>query len=156
MDSTVLNRFQKLKLRLEEEDGFYLSSSNIQASTEECIRSLIGKVYGEKITNFTGLKNTLSALWSFIGPLEIRELGVNQYQFVFSSQDDKRRILNGKTWTFDAEFLILKPWTKELDILNETFNRIQVWIQIWNLPTHWISKETGLKFKNLFCDISDV
>lgn len=29
-------------------------------------------------------------------------------------------------------------------------------MQVWNLPFHWISKETGFKFKNLFDCVTDV
>lgn len=29
-------------------------------------------------------------------------------------------------------------------------------MQGWNLPFHWIAKETGFKFNNLFCEVLDV
>lgn len=38
----------------------------------------------------------------------------------------------------------------------EPFDGIQVWIQVWNLPNRWISKETGFRFRHLFHSISDV
>lgn len=109
MDPSILTRFQKFNLREEETEGVQLSSSDIQASTEECMKSLIGEIYRENVANYTGLKNSLSTLWTSIGPLKIRELWVNLYQFVFATHDNKIKILNGKTWTFDVQFLILKP-----------------------------------------------
>lgn len=49
-----------------------ISLSGIKSSTKECSRCLVGKIYGGKV-NFAGLKNTLSLLWSFVGPMKIRE-----------------------------------------------------------------------------------
>lgn len=136
MDSVLLSKLQKFKLRDEEESGVRFSRSDVQSSTEECSRCLIGKIYGEKVANFARLKNTLSLLSSFIGPMKIRELGTNFYQFVFESQRVKDRIQQGKAWTFDSQFLILKLWSEELNFQKEAFNRVHIWIQVWNLPNH--------------------
>lgn len=43
-----------------------------------------------------------------------------------------------------------------MDIQTTSFNSVHLWIQLWNLPPHWISKETGMKFKNLFANMLDV
>lgn len=107
-----------------------ISRSDVQSSTEERSRCLISKIYGEKVANFARVKNTLSLLWSFIGPMKIRELGTNLYQFVFDSQRDKDSIQQGKAWTFDSQFLILKPWSEELNFQKEAINRIHIWIQV--------------------------
>lgn len=113
MDQDVLSRLQSFKLRDEEASGFQLDSSDIQLNKKECLRSLIGKIHGDKVANFTGLKKTLCTIWTSIGVFKIREMGANLYQFVFSSQQDKMRILNGKAWIFDGQFLILKPWSED-------------------------------------------
>lgn len=101
-----------------------MKPKDVQTSKEECQRSLIEKIHAAKVANFTSFRNTLSVMWSSVGSFKIRELGVNLYQFVFANQEDKQRILNGKAWAFDSQFLILKPLTKNIDFLNESFNRI--------------------------------
>ena len=92
----MLDRLRNFKLRNEEENGLQLDSIDIKSSKDEYFRNLFGKIYGEKMVDYTGLKNTLSSLWSNIGQFKICELGVNRYQFVFASQEDKTRILRGK------------------------------------------------------------
>lgn len=66
------------------------------------------------------------------------------------------KVLHGKAWNFDSQFIILKPWNEDTDFRKESFNRLPLWIQAWNLPNHWISKETGFKFKNVFSNVLDV
>lgn len=31
-----------------------------------------------------------------------------------------------------------------------------MWIQVWNLPSHWLAKDAGFRFKKLFEDVMDV
>lgn len=89
METDLLNKVQSFHLLSAEENGFKLTEDDIQLSSEKCSRSLIGKLYGEKMANFTGLKNTLSLLWTSVQPFKIREMGLNLFQFVFQSRLDQ-------------------------------------------------------------------
>lgn len=136
MDEMVLNRFQKFQLRDAEVEGFCISEEDMVNSKDEWSRSLIGKIFGDKVVNYSGLKNTLSILWPSSTPVKIREMGVNLFQFIFANQTDKLKVLSRKGWTFDSQFLILKPWVEGTDFKKEEFNKVQLWIQVWNLPDH--------------------
>lgn len=96
MDLELLEKLQSFKLGEEEEKGFQLDASDVRQSTEKCSRCLVGKIFGKKTANYSGHKSTLALIWNSIG------LGGNMYQFVFGSQEDKLRVLNGKAWTFDS------------------------------------------------------
>lgn len=85
-----------------------MDNADVATSIEENRRSLLGKVYGDKRANFTGLKNMLSALWVGSGPVKVREMGINLYQFVFTTQADMLKVLPRKAWSFESQFLILK------------------------------------------------
>lgn len=110
MDATVLNQFKNFRLEAEENGGCDLEVEDVTVSSAECDRSLIGKLYGEKVANFTGLKNTLAIMWSSVRPFKTRELGVNLYQFTFESEQDRLKVLHGKAWSFESQFLVFKPW----------------------------------------------
>lgn len=156
MDPDLISKLQGFQLVTEEEHGFVVSHSDFRLSHEICTRSLIGKIYGNKVANFTGLKTILTSIWHPVSSFKIRELGVNVYQFIFDNQADKIQILNGIAWSFDSQFLILKPWVEGTDFLQERFHKIHLWVQIWNLPTHWLSAEIGFKFSNIFGAVLDV
>ena len=70
MEFEILGRLQEFNLLDEEESGLILEATDIQVSKEECLRSLFGKIYGAKTTNYTGLRNTMTALWKGIGPFK--------------------------------------------------------------------------------------
>lgn len=156
MDSEFLSRMHSFQLFEEEKKGPQLELKDVQFRMAECQRSLVGQTHGDKATNFTGLKNMLSSLWAFIAPFKIKETGFNRFHFVFFSQQDKLKILNDKAWTFDSQFLILRPWVENMVSLNYSLHKVQLWIRVWNLPPQWISKETGLRLNQIFCNVFDV
>lgn len=83
MESEVVDRLQKFQLVSEETDGIQLETADVNVSKEECNNSLIGKIFGDKGANFTGLQNTLRTIWRTSKPFKVCEIGINQYQFIF-------------------------------------------------------------------------
>lgn len=71
MDAEVLNRLSKFRVRENEEKGVVLVQNDIRNRKEECERSLLGQIWGQKDANYTGLKNTLYKLWCHEGELKI-------------------------------------------------------------------------------------
>lgn len=62
MEEEMVNKFSKFWLKEKEERGIVIDGKDIEWSKDECERSLIGKVWGSKTANFTGMRNTLTKL----------------------------------------------------------------------------------------------
>lgn len=62
MEEEVVKRFQKFELSEGEEVGVSIENQDYKASQEECDRSLVGKLYGDKRVSYQGLKNTMTGL----------------------------------------------------------------------------------------------
>ncbi|CAA0831667.1 Unknown protein, partial [Striga hermonthica] len=58
---------------------------------------------------------------------------------------DKDIILSSKTWSFDGQYLLLKNWNPGNLEFHEEELCIRIWVQVWNLPLHWMSMEAGAK-----------
>ncbi|CAA0811291.1 Unknown protein [Striga hermonthica] len=136
MENDLANKLRKFALSEKEEEGIVISEEGIASSLQECVLSLMGKVYGEKKVNFHGLKATLGAIWITKQPFSIKSLGDNLFQFLFQCEEDKDKILQGKTWSFDDQYILLKQW--HADKLNFTADDevIKIWVQIHNMPLH--------------------
>lgn len=92
MADEVLESFSRFKLISTEEEGIAIGKEDMRKCEEECGQSLLGKIWGNKQANFTGLKNTLSLLWNHEGEMKMVELGPNFFQFIFASQKEKDNI----------------------------------------------------------------
>lgn len=59
----MVYRFSKFRLKESEAEGVELVGQDINQIRRECENSILGKVWGRKEVNFTGLKNTFSQIW---------------------------------------------------------------------------------------------
>lgn len=84
------------------------------------------------------------------------ELGFNLFQFIFTSTEDMLKVLHGKIWTFENQYLILREWKEEMLTKGDSFQMVDLWIQIWNLPHHWVCSKAGLKIGKMFTAVNDV
>lgn len=127
-----------------------LVQQDVRRSREDCEGSLLGRIWGEKTTNLTGIKRTFGPLWCHKGTLRVIELGNNFFQFFFSDKGERDRVLRKRPWFFDNQFLVLQKWEPKMQKEDERFTRIPLWIQIRGIPQHWVSKELGWKLGTLF------
>ncbi|KAK6136615.1 hypothetical protein DH2020_029648 [Rehmannia glutinosa] len=156
MEQDIVDRIKNFTLTTDEKEEIALEEKDVSKSKAECARSLLGKSFGSKKINFAGLRNTLLNIWQTRDPLTVREIGNNLFQFIFQNQEDKNRVLKGKTWTFDNQYLLLREWSEDILEKVESINTVELWVQIWNLPFHWISLDTGRKIGKKFSFVSDV
>ncbi|GER52813.1 aldehyde dehydrogenase 5F1 [Striga asiatica] len=144
MEQDISELLLKIKISKKEDENVELSEVDIAQGLRECQLSLIGQFYGEKQINFSGMMTTLTGIWAR-KPFKVRNLGENKFQFIFQAEEDKEKILSGKTWSFDGQYLLLKNWNPEDLTFSEEELCIRIWVQVWNLPLHWMSMEAGAK-----------
>lgn len=147
---------ENFKLSEKEEGGVVLSSQDIRNSQAQCDKSLVGKIFGGNTVNLQGLKQTMSMLWCLEGSLKVIELKNKMYQFVFSVEDERKRVLEKRPWTFENQVLVLHPWRDGIVSDAKAFLSTQIWVQAWNIPAQWLSSETVWKIGTLFNQCSNV
>ena len=95
----VLKKFALSNL---EQNGTWLDMDDINSGITECENSIIGKIREEKVANFIGVKNFVTAAWGYPKNLEVAELGPNLFQFFIPEEENRLRILNGGPWLIDS------------------------------------------------------
>lgn len=103
----MVNKFSKFRLKEKEDEGIAIEVQDIKSSNDECERSLLGKIWGSKATNFTRLENTLNQLWCKKRELKVMELSYNYFQFIFTNKEEKDRVLLKRPWIFDNQFVVV-------------------------------------------------
>lgn len=72
------------------------------------------------------------------------------YQFVFTKEDKRKRVLEKRQWTFDNQMLVIHPWRKGLDYAPDVFCLSLMWVQAWQIPVQWLSMEIAWKLGRVF------
>ncbi|CAA0809678.1 Unknown protein [Striga hermonthica] len=156
MGDELSEKLKKFRLSEKEVNGLEISEDDFEVDLRDCKLSLIGKIYGEKKANFGGLKTTLSNIWSTEAPFTVRSIGANLFQFIFQKVEDKDKILLGKSWTFDGQYIILKEWNPNNTEFLEDDEKIKLCVQIHDLPLHLLTFDIGLKIGGIIGTVLDV
>lgn len=156
MESEVLSRLQSFSLSSKETEGVEILECDVSIGLEEGHRSLIGKLFGDKKANFVGIKGAMMKLWQSKGLCKIVALDQNVYQFIFGKAEDREPILRGRPWLFDNFLLVLHPWTEHLCLDDPCFTISPFWVQVWHVPHHWFSLDTGRKIGKSLGSVKDV
>ncbi|XP_027177951.1 uncharacterized protein LOC113777103 [Coffea eugenioides] len=156
MAENLTKAFQRFDLSNKEMEGIDLETDDVLAGIEECKLTLVGRIMGEKVANLTGVKNYTSHVWGYPRNLQVSELGPNVFQFNFAEEKDKEKALNRRPWVIDNQLLVVKPWSLGIERSTEAFHESHLWIQVWNLPIHWLSKVVGFKRGQMFSAVKEV
>jgi hypothetical protein len=105
----------------------------------------------DKSIHVNSIQNRLDSIWGAPAGLKIQELGGRILQFFMTKPADIDRILQGNPWIFRNSWLVVKPRDRKQDIQQIDFDHVRLWIQLcvplwiqlWGLPPHCKSKQTG-------------
>lgn len=156
MESEVLSRLKGFSLSAAESTRLELEKNDVCVGLEEGERSLVGRIFGEKRANFVGVRNTMMKLWHQNGIVKVIALSQNAFQFVFEDPAGRKEVLSRRPWLYDNQLLVLHPWHEKVQWKDNCFSRSPMWIQICNIPVHWISMETGWKIGKTIGNVLDV
>lgn len=156
MDPDVLSRLKNFSLSAVETEGVELGEVEVCVGIEKGQRSLIGRIFGEKKANFIGVRNTVTKLWQHKDLCKVVSLSPNVFQFIFQQAVDRDAVLRGRPWLFDNLILVLQPWEEGINWDDACFTKSPFWVQVWNIPSHWLSIESGMKIGRVLGEVLDV
>ncbi|XP_027155881.1 uncharacterized protein LOC113756396 [Coffea eugenioides] len=156
MEDDLAEIIQRFALSMSEMKGAEIDAEDLGNGVQECQKSIIGRIKREKVANFTVVKKFVTAAWGYPKDLRTTELGPNLFQFLIPREEEREKILNGGPWILDNQILILRSWEKGIEEDENAFRLAPLWVQVWNLPLHWIAKEVGKKRGSAFEEVKEV
>jgi hypothetical protein len=88
--------------------------------------------------------------------VKFKDLKDNVWLFEFSDLADKRRIMEGRPWTFDRQILVLNEFDGSIPPSQFEFNYSPFWIQVHDMPLICMNKSIGTKIGNSLGELIDV
>ena len=88
--------------------------------------------------------------------MKIIKVGDKLIQFKFSLDNQLRWVLDNGLWCFDNQLLVLRRWEKGMTVINVTFPKVQLWVQVWELPFDLMNKEAGREIGGSLGEVLDV
>ncbi|KAL5759944.1 hypothetical protein ACOSQ2_018782 [Xanthoceras sorbifolium] len=104
---------------------------------------LFGKLIANREINSEAFRSAIPRIWRITKELEIEVIGMNMFVFRFKCEWDRKRILEGGSWCFDKNLLVLREACGIGKISDADFQFFPMWIQLHNLPVACMSRDMG-------------
>lgn len=113
------------------------TEEEVYEAGKDFLQSLVIRLVGNRGYNKAALKSVLKELWKPKYGLKFTEVEGNILIAKFADESDLENVLAKRPWRFMGWVVEIERW-KSGKQLSELFsNRIQLWIQIHNLPVEF-------------------
>jgi hypothetical protein len=93
---------------MERSKGFVWRLMRQKISGSKGSKCLVGRLGVPKKINREPFKNLLSRIWRMAGEIFFKEIYDNLWLFKFAEDGDRRKVLEGRPWSYDRTILIVE------------------------------------------------
>lgn len=117
---------------------------------------MVGKIGAEQHINKEAFKIILSRIWRTISPVVYKEVQDTIWLFEFAESVDKKRVIEGRPWSFDRYILVLDEFDGSIPPSQIKFTHSLFWIQVHDIPLFCMNKAVGLRIGESMGMLEDV
>lgn len=146
----------KITLTEGERVGVVICEGEIADGREKGERCLVGRIGGERRVNKEAFRSVLSRIWRLSGSVLFKEVLDNVWVFEFEEISDKRRVLEGRPWSFDRQILVLQEFDGTSPPSQLVFSHSPFWVQVHEMPLLCMNKAVGIKIGESLGEVEDI
>ncbi|XP_059458343.1 uncharacterized protein LOC132187940 [Corylus avellana] len=146
----------KISLLEGEKIGTKISKGEIEETKIKGKNCLIGRVWTGKRVNKKAFKSVLSRIWRTVRRVVFKEILENIWLFEFEIEADKRRVMEGRPWSFDRQILVLNEFDGSISPSLMAFQHSPFWVQVHDMPLFCMTKGVGKKIGESLGALEDV
>jgi hypothetical protein len=147
---------RRISLTEGEKDGIQVEELDVSEARVIAGKCLIGKIWTDKNVNQEAFKSVFSSIWRIVGSVKFKELKDNIWLFEFSDDGDKRRVLDGRPWSFDRHIVVLNEFDGSIPPSQLEFRQSPFWVQVHEMPLLCMNKNVGTKIGNSLGILEDI
>jgi hypothetical protein len=147
---------KRISLTEGERDGIQVEELDVSEARVIAGKCLIWKIWSDKNVNQEAFKTVFSNIWRIVGSVKFKELQDNIWLFEFSNEGDKRRVLDGRPWSFNRQILVLNEFDGSIPPSQLEFRHSPFWVQVHEMPLLCMNKNVGTKIGNSLGILEDV
>lgn len=142
-DPNVMDLMSKLNLM--EEEGVVVNFNEDEDDTYLAAVewAVVGKVLSPMSVYVKTVRAAMKPAWGNVVGLKfraIREKGGNMFVVEFAGKMEMDRVLLGTPWMVGRHVVILKPYDEPLNASKITFDHMEIWVRILDLPLGWMNQ----------------
>lgn len=152
----IMSRYNDLNEQLagldieEEENAVFSFEGNVEEEANKYDLCVVGRFLTERNVNVRAMKTKMADIWRPAMGINIKEIEQGVFLFQFYHKEDMNWVLRGGPWSFDGAMLVLAEVTKGEEPIEVPLWHLNIWIQIFDLPTGLMTEEVGRQLGNFF------
>lgn len=121
---------------------------NEDISLQQSQRTLVAKVLTDKSLNRGAIKLILSKAWGEPEGLQMNDVGMNLFMFIFKENEEAHEVLKKGPWYVMGKLISLQQRAPQAVMKEVDFSRVQFWVQIHGLPMKFMNPSNAQKILN--------
>jgi hypothetical protein len=146
----------KIPLIRGETKGIEIDEEYIEELQEKGLKCLVKRFETPKKINKEAFKSVLTRIWRTIDGIYFKEILDNLWIFEFEKDTDRRRVLDGRPWSYDRTLLVLNEVDGRVPPSQMKFNQTPIWVQIHDMPLACMNKKVGYKIGSSMGEVEEV
>ncbi|KAL2925745.1 Copper homeostasis protein cutC-like protein, partial [Bienertia sinuspersici] len=134
MADELIEGWKKFNLTEDEENEIDMDEVPDDDMAPQVELALVGKLFTNSSFNIEAMKSVLRSSWKPIKGLAVREIDHNLFIFQFFYASDRARVIDQSPWSFDNHLLLLREISGIEQPRNFSFDTVDFWIRIYNVP----------------------
>ena len=106
--------------------------------------------------NKEAFQHVFSKIWRTRRGVIFKEVQDNLWLFEFEEDGDKRRVLDGRPWSFNHQLLVINELDGSTPLSQMQFTILPFWVQIHDMPLVCMTKGVGMKIGESLGILEDV
>lgn len=147
MEDDLTKRWEMLNLIEEEQQELLLPEEDNLIAKLRGSHCLFAYILSDKNANREAFKSTMAKVWNLAGWLTFKDLDPNKFLLEFQMLLDKKKVLQGRSWSFDRHIIYLKEFEGELSPSKVSFTSEPFGVQVHNLPFASMNEHLGKKIR---------
>ncbi|CAN1152539.1 hypothetical protein LINPERHAP2_LOCUS18803 [Linum perenne] len=131
---------QATNLSLSSQDRV-IQLSPVSLSSEDRSFSLVGKMLTTKVISMSTMKGASRRPWSNAGTIDYKFIGENTFALTFSLEANREVVWSKRPWIIADHLLAVKKCDDLTNPEDVSFDSMDIWVQLHNLPPRYKSIE---------------
>ena len=145
--SQVVEMMGRPKLTAEESEALEVDDTALEGLATSDL-AIVGKVLSSSILHIQTIMSALRPAWGNPKGLEAKSVGNNVFIAEFGSKQDLNRVLDGSPWNVGNKAVLVQPFDPNLRPSEVVFDKLAIWIRIYDLPFGLMNKQWGFELGN--------
>ncbi|XP_039815268.1 uncharacterized protein LOC120678182 [Panicum virgatum] len=151
-DEGVADLLKRLNLTRDEGEVAAISDDEEEDVEGKVECMLLGKILTPSTLHISTIRSAMKSAWGNPFGFKMRSVGEkteNLFIAEFGAMADRQRALAGSPWMVGRHAVILQAYDESLKPSDVSFDKMEIWVRILNLPFGWMNARRGARAAGL-------